>query len=385
MFRSLRPALAFVGLLLALTASSAEPPAEKLPRCRLDSTSASVVKATLLSVADAYVGDNRPRLFNTVEVNPRKPLVNPNTMAVYIISDAAVGSTNAQGCATAPPEDGEKLDEFSVAQVCIALPNDRPEIRCSAQAVKIFSGSASSAAKESSGLLYVLAHEVAHLYQRRAGEYAGRIEVLDLKQNREQKIKIMREACDPPSTRFETEADGMALMVLTRTLPISPYRNLVLSERGSMLWHVDHLNMVAQQWQAVSVQRVAGLQPRSHDAFIQTEWPAPPGAAERNAQQFVCDVLLRDQGQIFYPVSAKSHPPIEQRVRRIAEGLQPIADALPEADGQRPFEAVASLQEQVSPILNLMYRETGIYLESVHKAVCTRFNSDDPTTGCSSR
>jgi len=171
---------------------------------------------------------------------------------------------------------------------------------------------------------------------------------------------------------------------MVRLLTHAPYREIALSERGSMLWNVDHLNMVAQQWQTASVKRVAGGQPPPHDAFIQTEWPAPPEAAQQNAMRLVCDLLTLDSGEIYYPASTGNHPPLEQRVRRIAEELQPVALALPEADGRQPFQPIASLQDQVSPILNLMYRESGIYLESVHQAICTRINSDDPMAGCDS-
>lgn len=85
------------------------------------------------------------------------------------------------------------------------------------------------------------------------------------------------------------------------------------------------------------------------------------------------------------PTRSRSHPSLEQRIRRVAEALKPIADARPGTSNDQPFASVSVLQEQVSPILSFLYRETGVYLEDVQREICTRVNAPDPLAGCSSR
>lgn len=103
---------------------------------------------------------------------------------------------------------------------------------------------------------------------------------------------------------------------------------------------------------------------------------------ERNAKAFVYEVLTRRRGAIDYPLKSVSHPPLEQRMRRAAEALKPVAARLPSSGGREPFKALATLQEQLSPVFAHLYIETGVHMEGVRTAVCTRVNSEAPTTGC---
>src|SRR5262249_4910781 len=77
----------------------------------------------------------------------------------------------------------EELDDMSVRGGCFVAAVDKPEIRCSADAVKLFADRGNGGLQPNPALLYVLAHELAHVLQKRAGEYAGRTVTLTVAQD----------------------------------------------------------------------------------------------------------------------------------------------------------------------------------------------------------
>ena len=93
-------------------------------------------------------------------------------------------------------------------------------------------------------------------------------------------------------------------------------------------------------------------------------------------------MLKKRQGAVLYPGKSVTHPPLEERLRRIAEALEPVATRLPATGAQRDFEPIARLQQDVSPILTHMYRETGVYLEAVQASICTIVNAPAPEASC---
>lgn len=64
-------------------------------------------------------------------------------------------------------------------------------------------------------------------------------------------------------------------------------------------------------------------------------------------------------------------------MQRIAAALRPLAAQLPKTGAQQEYRSVAVLQEQISDIFTFMYQETGIYLEAVQSAICTRSTATD--------
>ena len=148
-----------------------------------------------------------------------------------------------------------------------------------------------------------------------------------------------------------------------------------------MYWHIDQLALAADAWQRANLEPEDRNQPRLHPAFEPTEFPTPPEVVSRNAKRFVCDVLTRTQGTVIYP-GASTHPPAEQRLRKIAEALRPVADKLPSSGGHRDFQPITKLQQGVSPIFALIHRETGVYLEAIHERICSIVNGPQPQSGC---
>ena len=126
-------------------------------------------------------------------------------------------------------------------------------------------------------------------------------------------------------------------------------------------------------------------QPEPHKSFVPTEFSTPVATVKRNSKSFVCDVLTKRSGVVAYPSRAATHPPLEVRMQRVAEALRALSAGLPRADPKVICRSVAVLQEPLSDIFTFMYRETGIYLEAVQSAICTRVNSDLPAKGCGAK
>ncbi|WP_156901632.1 hypothetical protein [Azohydromonas australica] len=334
----------------------------------------------------AYADLGTPLPIDDVQVNPGSVQLPPRTLGVYVLSDASKSAVGKDGCIANEPAlvKGDELDTNSIRGGCVAA-SDRLEVRCSSSAVQLFGKQGTRPSLANPSLLYLLSHELWHIKQRRPGEYAGRVEFIDLKQPRGVKLQILRDSCEPGLTKAEEEADRNAVRVLAKLLPDPPYRELTFSPQGSVLWGADQLNLAANTWRKTVLEREFISQAKPHKSFIPTEFPTPPAMVTKNAKVFVCDVLTKQSGAVAYPGRAATHPALELRMQRVAEALRSLASGLPKAGAREEYKPIAVLQEQVSDILTFMYRETGVYLEAVQGAICTRVNSDRPAEGCAAK
>lgn len=353
------------------------------PTCRLDAEGAAAAATTIGLALKAYRELGTPLAIDEVAVNPRTQLA-PKTLGVYVLSDASTSSTTKDGCIRSSPAlvKGEELDAISVRGGCVAA-SDRLEVRCSSIAVQAFGKQGTRPGLANPALLYLLAHELWHIKQRRPGEYSGRVELIDLKKSPEEKLQALQKSCEPGMTKAEEDADRNAVRVLEHLLPTPPYREPLFSPQGSVLWGADQLNLAANTWRKEALEREFMSQPKPHKSFVPTDFPTPPGKVTRNAKTFVCDVLTKRTGLVAYPGRSATHPPLETRMQRVAEALRPFAAGLPRTGGKEEYKPVAVLQEQLSDIFTFMYRETGVYMEAVQGEICTRVNSDRPADGCS--
>jgi hypothetical protein len=349
----------------------------------MDERYAGEIRRVLEGATRAYAELGKALPFTTVVVNPISPNRNRSELAVYLISDTAKVSTSKDGCSKAEARPHQELDNLSVRGGCVVTATENPQLRCSVQAVQIFGATGEQGFRSANpALLYVLAHELGHLHLNQVGEYAGRVESINLTLSHDAKLRQLRAACDPADVRAEAEADTVAIEVLKRLLPHPPYREPALSEQGSLYWSIDRINLAANNWQKVALGREFISQPKPHRTFIPTEFPTDAATVERNSREFVCEVLNGRSGIVQYPLRAIDHPPLEQRMRLVAEALKPIASRLPASSGKERFPEVAKLQEQLSPIFTHIYRETGVYLENMRRNVCSRVNSESPAAGC---
>lgn len=371
-------ALTCAGLTVPLASQADSEP----PQCRLESGSSKLVEDTLSRAAAAFSRLGKPLPFDRVVFNPKSRVADGKTLQAYIVSDASSNSVGKDGCVKGGTAmvAGETLDEVSVRGGCLAS-SDALEIRCSTSAVRLF-GKMAREGRANPALLYVLAHELGHIRLGRAGEYQGRVERLNLGASAEAKLSALKKTCDPADTAAEEDADKLATEVLAALLPQAPYREAVFSEQGSVLWGMDQLNLAANEWRKLALERECISQPNPHPSFLATEFPTPAAKVQSSAKRFVCEVLTKKSGTVLYPGKSVSHPPLEERMSKVAEALKPIAASRPRTGAQQEYRSIAVMQEQLSAIFSHIYRENGAYLEAVQSAVCTRVNGDKPMAGC---
>jgi hypothetical protein len=368
--------------LLCFVAGSAIGVEKVPPKCRLDDTYAADVSQALQAAGTAYASMGKALQFDKVVVNPPSASLSARTLDVYLVKDAAEDALTQGGCASVPIQKDDILDDLSVRGACTVPATGRLELRCSSESVRTFDIGHGRLGRASPALLYVLAHELGHVYQNRPGEYIGRVETIDLSHPQTEKLKQLREACDPSSVRIEAEADAMAVEVLKRLVVRTPYREPAFSEQGSVYWAIDQLNLAANTWQDEALEREFVSQPKPHRSFVPTEFPTSAATVRRNAQAFVCEVLTKRHGIVSYPLRSVDHPPLEQRMRQVAAALAPIAKSLPSAGAREQFKSFAVLQQQLGPLFSQIYVETGVYMQEVRRQVCTRVNAEVPTRGC---
>ena len=225
-------------------------------------------------------------------------------------------------------------------------------------------------------------HEIGHIYQKRTGEYSGQVLALNLSSAPEKKLAQLRARCTPTMTEQEEQADEYSLDVLRASLMNPPYREAIFSEQGSLFWNIDLLALAADKWAQASAEREFMSQAPMHKSFEPSEFPTPLPKIKIAAKQLVCDVIKKNKGVVSVPAISSTHPPAEQRLRRIAEVLKPAAQALPRTGGSQQYKAVAQLQQDLSPIFTHIYRETGVYMEALEAEICTLVNAPEPMKAC---
>jgi len=356
------------------------------PACRLDSAGADAAASTIRLALKAYSELGTPMPFDQVVANPVAPASSDKTLALYVIKDASTSTVGNDKCIAHTPAlvKGEELDSVSVRGGCIASAS-KLEVQCSSQAVQMFGRQGERPGLSNPALLYVLAHEMWHIKQKRPGEYSGRVQRIDLKQSQATKLQALRDSCDPGETAAEEDADANAVRVLAKLLPEPPYREPLFSPQGSVLWGADQINLAANAWRQTALEREFISQPKPHKSFVATELPASASLVNANAKAFVCEVLTRQGGSVAYPGRGVKHPPLEVRMQRVAETLRPVAAQLPKAGAKQEYHAIAVAQEQLSDIFTFMYRENGKYLDALQSSICTRVNSDKPMAGCAAK
>lgn len=358
--------------------------AEVIPACRLDNSFSNEVTKTLNLSLNAFRSMGSPLAIDNIEINKLGESKNSKKLKVYLVKDAAKNGIDSKGCATRSASPDEELDKLSVRGGCYVVSVDEPELRCSRTALDIFGKKDHSESQQNPTLLYVLTHELAHLLQRRPGEYSGRTINLNITVDRTKRLEQLQANCDPVSIRKELEADEKAFAVMASLLINPPYKSTFLSEQGSMLWNIDRLAVAMDEWQKVGIMRELINQPEVHKSFVPTEFPTPSKTVDRNAKKFVCDALFSKK-PISFPERSKSHPGIEQRLRNLIDVLKPLAKRLPTTGGSQEYKSIIDIHRDVSDITTHIFRETGVYTDVLDNSICTIVNSDSPSTNCQQR
>ncbi len=371
--------LASFSLFLFLSVVPAE--SSTVPSCRLDHSNVGAVEQAAKVAISGYKVLGEPLPIDRVVVNPANGHAS-ESLAIVIVKDAHVDQVDEAGC-LGGNQDSQELsaqDSMSVRGGCVVLAGQGHEIRCSSTAIEMFSESASEGGPANPTLLYVLAHELAHLAQGHQGEFIGKIHHLSLSGPIEQKWGNLRRACDPVLVDKEEQADAWALDVLKQSLNTSTYRESAFTDRGAMYWNIDRIRLAAHEWEQAQSRTLPD--DGFHQAFSPESFPTPPEEIKQAAQQFVCDVATHTKGEMAYPARQSSHPAPEQRLRKVAEALEPLAQSLPGSSERTVFPAFAELQQSVSPIFTHIYRETGVYFDSLYSEICSIVNASDHPPSC---
>lgn len=366
-----------VGLVIPALAFGAD-----IPACRFDDSHSALVEKTTARLVARYRDIGKELSIDQITVNPRSATTNPKSLRLLVVNDAAENGVDAAGCSTRTMRKDDTLDALSIRGGCFVASASPAEIRCSADAIRLFVENKVKNGPENPALPYVIAHELGHVFQQRTGEYSGRVEVLKLSDSTEVKLGQLRERCAPTNTDREQEADSHSLNVLTRILGKAPYREPVFHEQGSLYWNIDLLALAADRWQSSVAEREFMSTSPVHKVFEPAEFPMPGQKTKAFAKKFVCQVLTGKTGRFSVPAISASHPPPEQRLRHIAEVLKPVAQALPRTGGHKDFVPVARVQGDTSAIFTFMYRETGVYVEALNNEICSLVNAPNPTSSC---
>lgn len=366
-----------LGLMLPALAFGAD-----IPVCRYDDSHSALVEKTTARLVASYRDIGKDLSIDQITVNPRSAAANPKSLRLLIVNDASESGVDAAGCSTRRMRKDETLDALSIRGGCSVASASPAEIRCSADAIRLFAENKVKDGPENPALPYIIAHELGHVFQRRTGEYSGRVEVLKSSDSADVKLSQLRERCAPTNTDREREADSYSLNVLTRILGKAPYREPVFHEQGSLYWNIDLLALAADRWQSSVAEREFMSTAPVHKVFEPEEFPMPRTKTKALAKQFVCQVLTGKTGRFSVPAISASHPTPEQRLQHIAEVLKPVAQSLPRTGGHKDFVPVARLQQDTSAIFTFMYRETGVYVEALNKEICTLVDAPNPTSVC---
>ncbi|HSK78322.1 MAG TPA: hypothetical protein VLQ45_17855 [Thermoanaerobaculia bacterium] len=325
------------------------------PACRLDGELAAEVRqaatAALRSWTDEKSG-TEPR-FHGVEVNPTGEA--PGLLAVELVSDAAADAVDPQGCLRpdAPTATGSgRPDPWTVLGVCRADSARGNRIRCSASALRALTQADRAAERPSPALLYLLAHEIAHLYQGTAASFAGPALILDTGTAPAARWRQLRPICQAAGNRqltLEEEADQKAVAVLETALPSDAYRKPVLSPQASLYALVAEIRDAAAALTSWEAGEEAPLPPPVA-LRLQTLEPDDENIT-RTATRLLCEVFGNGGGRLILSNVPGTHPTAVARLSEISGRLQKAAAGLPFGRLASPLPGTEAVVDQLDETL----------------------------------
>jgi hypothetical protein len=231
-----------------------------------------------------------------------------------------------------------KADDWSVTGgVCRATPSAL-SVRCSADALAALTALDRRAERASPSLLYVVAHELAHLDQKDEGRFEGDAVLLDLAASEQAKARALRRICGPASTQLPLEeaADRAALRVLERAADLDRYRDPLLSPRAAVYTIADRLRLAANELRAWEAESSSAITARPAALTEQSFEPDAENVAQ-TARRLLCEIRRGTKGVLVLPNVPGSHPDAPTRLGAISELLRTKAKELP-ADRTLPQE-----------------------------------------------
>lgn len=332
------------------------------PACRLQEELAAQVRQAATAALRAWPDDERgaaPR-FRGVMVNPMSDTA--GSLAVEIVSDADADAVDLHGCIrpdTLSATGLNRPDPWTVLGVCTADAVQGNRIRCSADALRALTRKDQAAKRPSPALLYLLAHEIAHLYQGKPAAFAGPALTLDLGAARSTRLRQMRPLCQAEESgqlTLEAKADQKALAVLEAVLPSNAYRKPLLSPHSSLYALVAEIRDAAAELTRWESGEKAPLTPPVA-LRLQTLEPDSENIA-RTATRLLCEVFGDEGGRVLLPNTPGSHPTAAARLSEISSRLRKKAAELPFGPFAKPLpgteDVVNQMDEKLIPTLGLV-------------------------------
>jgi|CXWL01.1.fsa_nt_gi hypothetical protein len=308
----------------------------EIPLCRYDDT----LVADVRSAADLARRTIAPFL-DGVAINPRTT-PDARTLTVEIVRTPG-------GCGV-----GDPPDELSVTDgVCFAE-RGAPRIRCSAEALNALTEGDRKGGRASSALLYVIAHEVGHVQQGKAGEFQGKRAVVHLQRTEHAKWLELRQLCRAPNVdllALEEQADLQALTVLERAVDLDRYRDPMLSPQSAIYMFVERLRLAAHALTTWENAPQGDLR-RPTALTVQTFDPTPENI-ERTSRRLLCQVRTSTNGILGLPNAPDTHPDEPSRLAAISTTLQRKAKQHPVGRLGRPREVpdITQIDETLIPTI----------------------------------
>jgi hypothetical protein len=248
----------------------------------------------------------------TLPISARDVQVNapaPDGLTFLLIRDGAVGHVDARGCLQTEAPAGPEgiLDPLSVDQVCDALGR---RIRCSADGIASLRIDARPL-DMSPALLFLVAHELAHVALGHSGRFGEPLGALSLSLDRQTKLKVLGNQCrkDVDELRKEIAADELAQSALAELLTEPPFLEPVAGRGGSLTFSAARIRHEAAALDRWGRRRVG----------------APSDKVLSLGKGALCTVLRARTGGVALPPLGGAHPHGERRLANLSARLRGAA------------------------------------------------------------
>jgi hypothetical protein len=277
-----------------------------VPECRLDSTDAKLVEQVAMLGLQQLRGEGMLTA-QQVAVNRTDA---PGMLKVLVVKDGWMGMVGSGGCptSTAPPEPGAEPDALSVSGVCTVY--GATEIRCSSGAIHALLKADRDGVLGHPALLFVLAHEMAHIALGHIGHFTDGRLTLDLSASEQEKVSSLVRSCRMDDTLREQEgsADARAERVMQALMPQPPFVDPLLGPQVSAKVNAGRVFESARElglWMQRLGQGVVGPD-----------------------DMRVCRLMKPGTGTISIAIAGGSHENSLRRISRLTVAIHRVAEKL---------------------------------------------------------
>jgi hypothetical protein len=350
-----------------------------VPSCRLDGAFAVPLADATRRALDHYrLGDPVARTITGISLNSAS--ADASVIELYIVKDAFRDEVDSGGCVPgAPKPRGDSFDLLTVTDVCHS--SDNRHIFCSAGSIRTLLDSRASAGPSPS-LLYLMAHELAHLLGGSAGGFHSPPATISGSLDARSKIAALKKGCEwvGPEIAREQDADARALNVLAALLRQSPYEQIAVGARASLTGHVDALRLDGERLEKWETSLRLGLDKSLMDALDSASTPASPKQVALLAKSSLAHILRPGSGTILLPPLRGTHPTGASRLAATAAALTKLARTLsPSPPPTSPVsDPVSSLLSNGGAILSVIDQDYADLVARTADEICHLARLTDP-------